>query len=90
MGNKIRGIKIASLIIILFEIFVIVGFCLFYFLDLFSLKEHMMPEWVLLSAAILVFIDCIYVWVISMIIASLRHKTDLHAAEVIGSDVQEA
>ena len=90
MGNKIRGIKFASLIIIFIQLFVIVAFCLVYFVDLFSLRQYMVAEWVLLSAAILVFIDCIYVWVISMIIASLRHKTDLHAAEVIGSDVQEA
>ena len=90
MGNKIRGIKITSLIIIFAEIALILVFCLLYFLDLFSLKQYMVAEWVLLSAAILVFIDCIYVWIVSMVIASLRHKTDLHAAEVIGSDVQEA
>ncbi len=90
MGRKIRGIKIASLIIIFFEVFVIAAFCLIYFLDLFSLKQYIKPEIVLISASSLVFLDCIFVWVISMVISSIRHKTDLHAAEVIGSDVQEA
>ena len=90
MGNKIRSIKITSLIIILFEVTLIGGFCSLYFTNAFNLKDTMEPDWVLLAASILVFVDCLYVWIISMIIASLRHKTDLHAAEVIGSDVQEA
>ena len=90
MGRKIRGIKITSLVIIFFELFVIAAFCLIYFLNLFSLKQYILPEVVLISASSLVFFDCIFVWVISMVISSIRHKTDLHAAEVIGSDVQEA
>ena len=90
MGKKIRGIKIASLVIILTQIVIITVFCLTYFLNLFNLKNSILPEYVLVSASTLVFIDCIFVWVISMVISSIRHKTDLHAAEVIGSDVQEA
>ena len=90
MGKRIRAIRIVSFIIILFQIVVIGAFVPLYFTNSFKLKELIEPQWVLLSASILVFLDCIYVWVISINIASLRHKTDLHAAEVIGSDVQEA
>ena len=90
MGNRIKKIKIASFIIILTEILFIAIFIAMYFTNLFGLKDNIQPQWVLLGSSILVFLDCIYVWVISMSIASLRHKTDLHAAEVIGSDVQEA
>ena len=90
MGNRIKKIKIASLIIILTELVFIGVFIVLYFANLFNFKQLIQSQWVLLGSAILVFIDCIYVWIISMSIASLRHKTDLHAAEVIGSDVQEA
>ena len=90
MGNSIKKIKIASLVIILAELLFITVFIVLYFANLFGFKDSFQPQWVLLASTIVVFLDCIYVWVISMSIASLRHKTDLHAAEVIGSDVQEA
>ena len=90
MGNRIKKIKIASLVIILTELLFITVFIVLYFANLFNFKDAFQPQWVLLASTIIVFLDCIYVWVISMSIASLRHKTDLHAAEVIGSDVQEA
>ena len=90
MGNRIKKIKIASLVIILTELVLITIFMSLYFGNIFGFRDSFQPQGVLLASTILVFIDCIYVWVISMSIASLRHKTDLHAAEVIGSDVQEA
>ena len=90
MGKRIKNIKIASFVLILIEVVVIAAFIVLYFTNMFNFKEQIQPQWVLLGSAILVFIDCLYVWIISLSIASLRHKTDLHAAEVIGSDVQEA
>ena len=90
MGKRIRSIKIVSFILILVELIAVSLFTIFYFTNVAGLKDNLQPQWVLLGAASLVFIDCIYVWIISISIASLRHKTDLHAAEVIGSDVQEA
>ena len=90
MGKRIHIIKILSFILILVEMVAVLAFVVFYFGNLFNFQEIIKVQWALLSAAILVFIDCIYVWIISVSIASLRHKTDLHAAEVIGSDVQEA
>ena len=90
MNKRIQVIKLLSFILIMVEIVGIAAFSVIYFANLFNFNALVEPRWVLLSAAILVFIDCIYVWIISVSIASLRHKTDLHAAEVIGSDVQEA
>ena len=90
MNKRIQVIKLLSFILIMVEIVSIATFCVLYFTNLFNFKDLVEPRWVLLAAAIVVFIDCIYVWIISVSIASLRHKTDLHAAEVIGSDVQEA
>ena len=72
------------------ELTLIGVFIALYFTNAFDFKNILEPQWVLLGASILVFIDCLFVWIISINVASLRHKTDLHAAEVIGSDVQEA
>ena len=40
--------------------------------------------------AIIIAVDCLFVWVIILVLSSLRQKTDLKAATIIGSDVQEA
>ena len=90
MGKRIRIIKIVSFIIILLEISLIAGFSILYFTNSFNLANTMNPQSVVLACTILAAIDCLFVWAISISVASLRHKTDLHAAEVIGSDVQEA
>ena len=90
MGKRIQSIKIVSFILILIEILLTAVFVIFYFANLFDFQNLIQPLWVLLISSIVIVIDCIYVWIISVSVASLRHKTDLHAAEVIGSDVQEA
>ena len=90
MGKRIRIIKIVSFIIILIEVLLIAGFSILYFTNSFGIADNMNPQSVVLACTILAAIDCIFVWAISISVASLRHKTDLHAAEVIGSDVQEA
>ena len=90
MGKRIRIIKIVSFIIILLEISLIAGFSILYFTNSFQMADNMKPQAVVLACTILASVDCLFVWAISISVASLRHKTDLHAAEVIGSDVQEA
>ena len=90
MNKRIQIIKLITFILIMVEILASVVFVVLYFTNLFDLQSQIHPQWVILSASILVVIDCLYIWIISLAIASLRHKTDLHAAEVIGSDVQEA
>ena len=40
--------------------------------------------------AVIIAVDCLFVWVIILVLSSLRQKTDLKAATIIGSDVQEA
>ena len=90
MGKRIRIIKIVSFIIILVEVLLIAGFSILYFTNTSGIADNMNPQTVVLACTILAAIDCLFVWGISISVASLRHKTDLHAAEVIGSDVQEA
>ena len=89
MGKRIRRIKIASFIIIMVQLLAIALFCVFYFNKLFSVDE-IQTMYIILGASALVFLDSIFVWIVSLNISSLRQKTDLRAAEVIGGDVQEA
>ena len=89
MGKRIKRIKIASFIIIMIQLLAIALFCVFYFNKLFSVDE-IQTMYIILGASALVFLDSIFVWIVSLNISSLRQKTDLRAAEVIGGDVQEA
>ena len=90
MGNTIKRIKIASFVIILLEILAGSIFCVFYFNNFFNFQAVMTPFAVALASIIVLVINCLFVWIVILILSSLRQKTDLRAAEVIGSDVQEA
>ena len=90
MGRRIKHIQLTSFIIILVQFILIAFFLVAYFANLFDLKQYLLADYVIIGSMVLVFIDCIYVWIVSIVISTLRRNTDLHAAEVIGSDVQEA
>lgn len=90
MNKTLRRIKIASFTIIFIQIIAIALFCIFYFMNLFNFRETFKDVYVVITAAGIVLLDSIILWIINMRISSLRHRTDLKAAEVIGSDIQEA
>ena len=89
MGKTIKRIKIVSFIIIIIQLVLIGSFAVLYFNKLFQVDE--IPNmYIVLGASGLVFFDSLFVWIVALVISSLRQKTDLRAAEVIGGDVQEA
>ena len=90
MGRTIKRIKIASFIIILLEILAGLTFSLFYFNNFFGFQTKMSPFMVALASVIVLVINCLFVWIVILLLSSLRQKTDLRAAEVIGGDIQEA
>ena len=90
MGRKIKLIQLFAFIFILLQFLLITAFSVFYFANLFNIRARVQPEYAIIGSVGLVFIDCLFVWIVSVQISSLRRRTDLHAAEVIGSDVQEA
>lgn len=90
MGKKLKKIKIASFIVIMLELVLIGAFAIFYFLNLFNIKNYVKDLYVIIGALGLVFIDCLFVWITTIRLSLLRQKTDLRAAEVIGNDIQEA
>ena len=90
MGKIIKRIRITSAVIIIMQIILIALFCIFYFANLFELQSLITPLYVIIGAVGLVGLDCIFVMISVLRISRIRQKTDLHAAEVIGSDIQEA
>ena len=90
MGKTIKRIKFASFIIILLEILTGSVFSVFYFNNFFGFQTVMSPFAVALASVVVLVVNCLFVWIVILLLSSLRQKTDLRAAEVIGSDVQEA
>ena len=90
MKKKISHAKIVAYVAILFELLAIAAFIIIYFNDFFKIKEFITPEYVATGAIVLVAINILILWISTIRIGSFRHRTDLKAAEVIGSDVQEA
>ena len=90
MGKTIRLIKIFSFAIIILELVLGATFSVLYFNNLFNLKDIILPFHVALTMVIVIVVDCLFIWIVILILSSLRQKTDLKAAQVIGSDVQEA
>ena len=90
MGKTIRIIKLFSFVIILLEIVLGAAFSVLYFNNLFNFVDLVKPFTIALIMVIVVVVDCLFIWIVILILSSLRQKTDLRAAEVIGSDVQEA
>ena len=90
MGKTIRIIKLFSFVIILLQIVLGVAFSVLYFNNLFDFANLVQPFAIALAMVVVVVVDCLFIWIVILILSSLRQKTDLRAAEVIGSDVQEA
>ena len=90
MKKSVKRIKIIAFIIIIIELLTLASFCVIYFNNFFNFKELAKREIVIPVAIGLVALDCILLWIFVLRVARLRSRTDLAAAEVIGSDVQEA
>ena len=90
MGKTIKRIKSVSFVIILLEILAGAAFSVLYFNDFFHAQSIITPFYIALASVAVLVINCFFVWIVILVLSSLRQKTDLKAAEVIGSDIQEA
>ena len=90
MGKTIKIIKTISFIIIALEVLLGGVFAIFYFNNFFDFYQNVKSEYIAITMMITIVINCLFVWIIILIFSSLRQKTDLKAAQIIGSDVQEA
>ena len=90
MGKHIHRIRVFTIVLILVELVFLGAFAIFYFNNLFGFRDLLDPFVLVVSIISLVALDLLFIWIIVLRISHLRQKTDLKAAEVIGSDVQEA
>ena len=90
MKKKINLVRLIAFITIIIEIIALALFTIFYFNNIAHTQESCKPEYIIFGAVVVVFINVVMLWIGTIRVASYRHKTDLKAAEVIGSDVQEA
>ena len=90
MGKTIKRIKTVTFIIILLEIIAGATFSILYFNDFFEFQTKITPFYIALASVAVLVINCLFVWIVILLLSSLRQKTDLRAAEVIGGDIQEA
>lgn len=90
MGKTIKRIKALSFILITLEIVALAVFSVFYFNNFLDVQTKIQPYFIALGAVAAVVVNGIFIWIVILLLSSLRQKTDLRAAEVIGSDVQEA
>ena len=90
MGKTIKRIKTVTFIIILLEILAGATFSILYFNDFFEFQTKITPFYIALASVAVLVINCLFVWIVILLLSSLRQKTDLRAAEVIGGDIQEA
>ena len=90
MKKKIHTFRAVVFPAVLVEIVGLTLFVIFYFNNFAGTRDVISPEYVIGGAVGIVGINILILWIAYIRISSYRHKTDLKAAEVIGSDVQEA
>ena len=90
MKKRLFKAKLVGAIIGLTELFGVVFLGLAYYFNLFDFKEIITPVITFISLGSAVIIDIIYVWAILFYFSKIRQKTDLRAADLIGSDIEEA
>ena len=90
MKKKINRARLLAFITIIVELVGLAVFTVFYFNNFLHTKDICKPEYIIIGAVAIVALNIVMLWVSTLRVASYRHRTDLKAAEVIGSDVQEA
>ena len=90
MNKVFNKIRIASIIFVAFELATLIALTLFYSFDWYNFRYFVSIE---LIIAIIVFWSIINLAFVILSVASMgrqRQKSDLKAAEIIGTDIQEA
>ncbi|HBM70687.1 MAG TPA: hypothetical protein DD377_04955 [Firmicutes bacterium] len=91
MSDSLRLMRIRTLFIILFELILIVTAVVLYFYDYpKGFKQFMKPAYWIIALVAFVCLDFLFLWFSEVKLSSIRQKSDLDAASIIGSDVQEA
>ena len=90
MKKRLFKAKLIGAIIGLLELAGVIFLAVAYYFNWFSFKEIITPVIVFISFGSAVIVDIVYVWAIIFYFSKIRQKTDLRAADLIGSDIEEA
>ena len=90
MKRRLRKTKIVGITVGLLELLGVVFLGLAYYFNLFNFREIITPVIIFISLGTAVILDIVYVWGVLFYFTKIRQKTDLRAADLIGSDIEEA
>lgn len=90
MKRRLRKTKIVGITVGLLELLGVVFLGLAYYFNLFNFREIITPVITFISLGTAVILDIVYVWGVLFYFTKIRQKTDLRAADLIGSDIEEA
>lgn len=90
MKKHLKRYKIAGLIFALIEVVLASLFGVFYHLNLFNIRDIVTIEMLYIAICVVIFINILLVLIIGGIFSYIRKQSDLKAADLIGSDIQEA
>ena len=90
MKRRLAKAKFIGAFIGIIELIAVIfyGVCLYF--NFFNIKEIFSETILFISLGSAVIVDIIYVWAVLFYFAKIRQKTDLRAADLIGSDIEEA
>ena len=90
MKRRLRKTKIIGITVGLLELLGVVFLGFAYYFNLFNFREIITPVIIFISLGTAVILDIVYVWGVLFYFTKIRQKTDLRAADLIGSDIEEA
>ena len=90
MNKGIKGLRTFAFILFLVEVLAMIAFAILYLVNVFDLQSIVKTEYILFGVFFIVFVDAVFLWLMTARVLKIRQNTDLHAAEVIGNDVQAA
>ena len=90
MKNRLFKAKLIGIIVGLLELLGVAFLGASFYFGWFNIKEAITPTILYIALGIAVVFDIVYVWGIIFFFSKIRQKTDLRAADLIGSDIEEA
>ena len=90
MKKRLSKVKFIGIIIGLLELAGVIFAGLAFYFNWFSIKDNISPLLLYIIFGSALIIDIVYVWGVIFYFSKIRQKTDLRAADLIGSDIEEA
>ena len=90
MKTKLFKTKIFAFIVVFIEMAALAFFGICYGLNFFNFRELFSTELLFIILGAVIIFDIVFCWALIFRFSRIRQKSDLRAADLIGSDIQEA